>query len=192
MKTMSSKTKTIQEVKKDDHSCLIYNSKLEFLHCLIPFIRDGFKNNEKSLIVLDEIKREDIIRSFKHIYREGPIPASDFCPNGRIIIEQFQNIYLENNVFNMARVINLYLKTLKDALKEGYSGLRAFVEVSVSAKEVIKDEIFFEWAKYADKYFKDSSFQAICAYDKKYFSEEYLRKIISAHPIQIDLIGTRL
>lgn len=192
MKTMMSKSKTIQEVKKEDHSCLIYNSTLEFLHCLIPFVREGLKNNEKCLIILDEIKREDIIRSFKHIYREGPIPASDFCPNGRITIEQFQNIYLENNVFNMEKTMGTYLNFLNSALKEGYSGLRAFVEVSASAKEIIKNETFLEWEKYADKHFKNSNFQAVCAYDKKRFSEEYISKIISAHPIQIDLIGTRL
>lgn len=192
MKTKASKIKTIQEVKEEDHSCLIYNSNLEFLHCLVPFIREGLKKNEKCLIVLDEIKREDIIRSFKHIYREGPIPASDFCPNGRITIEQFQNIYLENNVFNAEDTLKKYLKILQFSLKEGYRGLRAFVEVSTSAKEIIKSETFLEWEKYADNCFKNSNFQAVCAYNKKCFSDDYISKVISTHPVQIDSIGTRL
>lgn len=192
MKTMTSKTKTIQEIAKDDHTCLIYNSKLEFLHCLIPFIRDGLKNNEKCLIVLDEIKREDIIRSFKHIYREGPIPADDFCPNGRINIEKFQSMYFKEGKFNMESTIEIYLNFTKNALKEGYTGARAFVEVSGSIKELIKEEVFLQWEMFGDKYFNNSHFQAVCAYDKKHFSEEFLEKIVHCHPIQIDLIGTRL
>lgn len=190
MKTMTSKT--IQQIKKDDHSCLIYNSKVEFLHCLIPFVREGIKKNEKCLIVLDEIQREDIIRSFKHIYREGPIPASDFCPNGRITIEKFQSIYFKEKEFSMESTIKLYLDFTKQALEEGYSGARTFVEVSSSIKELIKENVFLEWEKYGDKYFHNSNFQAVCAYDKKHFSAEFLEQIQHIHPINIDLIGTRL
>jgi|GEM_PF-2778880 len=195
MKTMTSKIKTIQELDKHEHTCLIYKSNLEFLHCLIPFIREGFKRNERCLIVLDEIKREDIIRSFKHIYREGPIPAEDLSPSGRILIEQFKNIYLRNEKFSMEETIKFYISSTKKAIEDGYSGFRAFVEISQSAKDLIGSDEFLKWEEYADKclsQIKGENFQAVCAYNKKSFSDEYIEQIIKAHPVQIDLIGTRL
>lgn len=185
-------SKTIQEITKDDHTCLIYSSNLEFLHCLIPFVREGFKRNRKTLIVLDEIKREDILRSLKHIYREGPISAEDLMPHGKLVIEQFKNLYLPDNAFNMERTMEYYFNSTKKAMEEGYSGLRVFAEVSSSAKDIINIPIFMEWEEYADRYFKDSNFEAVCAYNKKYLSEEDLIKVQSIHPITIDLIRTRL
>lgn len=195
MKTMSSKIKTIQELDKHEHTCLIYSTNLEFMHCLIPFVREGLKKNERCLIVLDEIKREDIIRGFKHIYREGPIPAEDLSPTGRISIELFKNIYLKNGSFSMEETMKHYINSTKKAIDDGYTGFRVFAEISNSAKDIIGTTEFLKWEEYADKCLKQikgENFQAVCAYNKKYFNDERIEQIIKSHPVQIDLLGTRL
>lgn len=189
------KNKTIQDLCGLEHTCLIYNSEIEFFHCLIPFVRDGIKNNEKCLIVIDEIKRESVLRNFKFIYREGFIPPKEFSKDGNIVIEKFKNIYLKNGYFSMEETIGFYGSSTKQAIDAGYTGLRAFVEVSCDAKEFIGQEIFLAWEEYADdclKQSKEQNFKAVCAYDKKYFDSKFLEKMIHAHPVQIDLIGTRL
>ena len=100
------KFKPIQEVKIHDHTCLVFSSQREFFHCAIPFIREGLKNNEKCLIIIDEITKEDVLRNFNFVFREGPIPSDDFGTNGRISIEYFKNIYLQDGTFDMEKTAN--------------------------------------------------------------------------------------
>lgn len=185
-------TKTIQEIKLHDHTCLLFKNQLEFFHCAIPFMREGITNNEKCYIVIDEIKKEDVYKNFKNVFREGLIPQEEFTNQGNIVIEQFKNIYLKDGIFDINKTIETYVSILNKALSDGYSGLRVFAEISSSLQKAINPEEFYLYECKVDKCFKDNNFIAVCAYDKKYFSEEYLKKSVNIHPVEIDLFSTRL
>ena len=77
-------------------------------------------------------------------------------------------------------------------LSLGFSGVRVFAEISISVKNIIQPEHFLRWEQFADKLFPENKFLAVCAYNKNYFSEQYISKITHVHPIEIDLISTRL
>lgn len=185
--------KTIQDIRLHDHTCMGFNSALEFFHCAIPFISEGLKNNEKCLLIIDEITKEETFNSFRYLNRKGKRVFDElFFQDKRIRIELFKNFYLPDNTFNMERMGETYLAVLNEAISEGYSGLRAFVEISYSAKNHITLDDFYNWEKAAQQYFKDNKFLAVCAYNKKYFTEDYFSKITKLHPVEIDLLKTRL
>lgn len=183
--------KSIQEVKLYDHTCLIFNSQIELFHCAIPFIREGLKKNEKCLIIIDDISREEVLRNFKFLFIEGKNPFEELLDNGRIVIENFKNVYLSDGKFDIWKTKENYLNCASKVILEGFSGLRAFVEVSNSMKHLINEDNFLRWELFINPHFKDYNFLAVCAYNKKYFSDDYISKVKNAHSVEIDLIGTR-
>ena len=183
--------KSIQEAKLHDHTCLIFKNELEFFHCAIPFIIEGLKNNEKCYLIIDDISREEVLRNFKYLYRNEQNPSWEKYLNDKIVIENFRNIYFQNNTFEVSSVRENYLLILKKAKVEGFNGLRVFAEVSSSLSGLIKAEDFLIWEEEADKYFDDNNFLAVCAYNEKYFSREYLLRMRKIHPVEINLLKTR-
>ena len=179
--------KSIQETKLHDHTFLIFRDKIEFVHCLVPFITSGLKQNERCLIVIDEITREDILKSFKYAFRGGINPFNELN-KGAIIIEQFINVYKNNSSFSTEHNLQYYKSEIEKSIQDGYNGLRVFAEVSSR----INPEEFIKWEKEADKHFNSNKFLAVCAYNQKYFGNGHVSKIKAAHPIEIDVIRTRL
>lgn len=183
--------KTIQQIQNHDHTCLIFENEIEFFHCAIPFIKDGINKNEQCMIVVDEIKREEVLSKFKFLYRDGTNPF-DELNKGKIVIKHFKDIYLPDGVFSIKRTAETYMSFVREALSNGYSALRVFAEVSTLVRNTIKEHDFWVWEETACKYFPDNNFIAVCAYNKKYFSKDFILKTKAIHPIEIDLIATRL
>lgn len=184
--------KSIQDLKPADHTCFIYSNQLEYFHCAIPFIREGIKNNEKCYVVIDKITREDVLRNFKKIFRKGIIPPEELSNTKHIVIESFTNIYTPDGEFVYERTLQTYKSILEKALSDGYNGLRVFCEISTFMNSFKNQNEFLEWEKFADHIFPESKFIAVCAYDKSYISPKYEKNVVKAHPIEIDLLRTRL
>lgn len=184
--------KPIQEIKLRDHTCLMFSNKIEFLHCLVPFLREGLKKNEKCLIVIDDISRQDIVNRFKLLFREKNSDFNQMSTLSNITIEYFKNVYLTDNRFDMERTGSYYLTQVKEAIENGYNGLRVFVEIGSSLKYLINLDDFLSWETKADDFFPHNNLIAVCAYNKKLFSDDYINKAVKIHPIDIDIIGTRL
>ena len=184
--------KTIQESKIHDHTCLIFTNTTEFFHCAIPFIREGLKNNEKCYIVIDDITEEEVFKKFKYLFKTRENPLHEIRQDDKIVIEQFQNIYLNNDKFTIDNTLKNYISILNKAISDGYNGLRVFAEISHSMHNLIGTNDFLIWEKEADKHFAGNNFLAVCAYNKKYFSQDYISQVITVHPVEIDVINTRL
>lgn len=182
--------KSIQQCELHDHTCLIFNNQKEFFHCAVPFLIKGIKNNEKCLLVIDEITREDVISNFKYLQRNGIKPFEELN-KGKIVIEEFKRIYLPDSSFNMNRTLNNYISILNNAISEGYKGLRVFAEISYLMKNTIKPEDFSIWEMEADKHFAGNNFLAVCAYNKNLFTDQYIKQVTKIHPIEVDLFKTR-
>ncbi len=183
--------KTVQDILMHDHTCLIFKNQTEFFHCAIPFLRDGINKNEKCLLVLDDITREDAIRYFKYIFKDEIFNLQKVL--SYITIESFKNLYFPDNKFNLERNLKMYLTAVKKAVtEEGFTGVRVFAEVSSTLQNRINLEEFYLYEAEVDKCFKNNKFLAVCAYNKKLFSDEYVSQIINVHPVEIDVINTRL
>ena len=183
--------KSIQEIKSHDHTCLIFKNELEFFHCVIPFIIEGLKNNEKCYLVIDDISREEVLRNFKYLFRNGQNPLNIATFKNEIVIEDFKNIYLKKGYFETSSALESYISILERTKSEGFNGLRVFAEISSSLSKLTNTEDFLTYEADADKCFEKNNFLAVCAYNQKYFSNEYLLKVKKIHPIEIDLLKTR-
>ena len=184
------KLETVENIGLHDNVFMLFDSYVEFFHCLVPFVEVGLQKNERCMIVLDDLNREDVLRNLKYLFRKG-INSIEETAKGSIVIEQFKNIYLKSGDFDLEKILENYLGYVDLALEKDYAGLRVFVEVSSSIKEKIKPEDFIAWEKMADKYFNQVNFLAVCAYNKKYFSNEFITQLSRIHPVEIDLINTR-
>lgn len=178
--------KSVQEVDIHNHTCLIYNNQAELFQSLIPFISEGLNRNQKGFIVTSDIVTgSEILKGIELIYTE--IVKRLKKPNllRSITIESFKNVYLKNDLFNMEAAGKYYLSQVEEALKEGFSGLRVFAELSSSLKTLVNPKDFLQWEEEADKVFPKTKFCAVCAYDKRLFSNEYIQEAINIHPIEV-------
>src|SRR3989338_1179607 len=178
---------TIQECNLHDHTYMTYTNQNEFFHCAIPFLNEGIKKNEKCLIVIDLIKREDVLRNFKFLFRDGINPFEEMGHSKRIQIEQFKDIYLVGGSFIPTKTLEIYLAFLNNAILEAYKGLRVFAEISSSTKKYIPAEDFLNWEEEANNHF-DNKFLAVCAYDSNYFDSSFLTSVNKRHPIKINVL----
>jgi PAS domain S-box-containing protein len=104
------------------HFCHFYESKQDLLDLLVPYFKAGLENNEFCLCVsCPPIGEAELLTAMR-----AAIPDFDrHLARRSIEIVTHHRWYLENGRFEGPRVIEAWRANLADALRRGYSGMRA-------------------------------------------------------------------
>jgi PAS domain S-box-containing protein len=158
-----------------DHLCFIYQSREEQMSVIIPFILEGFKRNEKCLYIVDENSEEDILREIKK-----HCDVENYITSGQLVILRKEETYLKDGFFDPDRMIQLVKTAEREAMEEGYSGLRGTGEMTwVKDSEA---ERLLEYEAKLNHFFPKNRCIAICQYNEKKFDPGVLIGIIHTHP----------
>jgi PAS domain S-box-containing protein len=164
----------LETLASGDHLCFIYRSREEQMSVIIPFILEGLKRNEKCLYVVDENTEEDIVEEIKkHCDVEG------YITSGQLVILRKEETYLRDGFFDPDRMIQLVKNAEREAIDEGYSGLRGTGEMTwVTEAETEK---LLEYEAKLNHFFPNSKCIAICQYNEKKFDPEVLISVVHTH-----------
>jgi two-component system, chemotaxis family, sensor kinase Cph1 len=164
-----------------NHVCSIYKNREQQFAQLIPFFIDGLKSNQKCVYVTDENTPEEVIAQFKNAGHD----ISPYLSSKQFQILNVEQTYQKDGVFNPDVMVAFVKEMGKDALKEGYVGLRGAGEMSWALNKLSNMELLIEYENKLYEAIKNSKIALVCQYNENKFSPKILINIIRTHPINI-------
>lgn len=111
----------IGDVPWGTHFCQFYQTENDLKEILVPYFKAGMKKNELCVWVTPKnLKAEEAVEALR-------IAVSDidiYIEKGQIEVASYADWYFENGVFNSGKVISNLFEKIKQALANGYNGLR--------------------------------------------------------------------
>lgn len=173
--------KNINELEVGSHICCIYETEDEHQKLLNNLLFQGLNRNEKVFYISDAQNAKDI-----HNYLKNN--GEDIKPYEES--NQFQIIYslkayLDESNFDPDKLINFLQNETSKAVSEGYSALRATIDMSKSIPGVNHLLKLIEYDSKLNEFFPNSNCLAICLYDIRWLKPKVLLDVFSNHPVVV-------
>lgn len=168
----------LETVDQGDHLCCIYEDKKSSLPAIALFVLGGLEQGEKCLYIVDDRTKEDIIRYFK----DHDIDIDGYLEKNQIEFLTRKETYLKDGYFDPDEMIDLLKRAEKEALDEGYRGLRVTGEMTWVLTDLLGTEKLMEYEAKLNKFLPGSNVMALCQYNEKRFSPEILTDVLHTHP----------
>jgi PAS domain S-box-containing protein len=166
----------IGKVPWGTHFCQFYQTKEDLINILIPYFKEGLKNNEFCMWVTSEpLSKEEAEESIRKV-----TPDFDkYLRRGQIEIIPYTEWYLKNGDFNHQRVLNGWLEKMNQALNEGYDGLRLTGNTFWLEKYIWKD--FTDYELEVNNVIGNYKMLAICTYSLDKCGANDILDVVSTH-----------
>jgi hypothetical protein len=150
---------------------------------LTAYTRTGLAQDEKVVLVLspDDLDDDDAVARLDG--GTGHVKAAR--ESGQLVIERNTPLYLPDGSFDRDRQISLYAAERDRACSEGWSGIRAAVDMNWALQPGVASEEVVDYEASVEPLFADGRFAAICWYDQHQFKDYLVASIREVHPIQV-------
>jgi signal transduction histidine kinase len=169
----------IQELKPQDHLCLIYNSPEEHLAGAAMFIKCGLENRERCLYVVDDSTSEAV----NAVLERSGVSVADARASHSLEIVTKREAYLRDGYFSPERMINFLREQTEKAQRDGFGALRLAAEMTWALGDAAGVDRLLEYEARLNHFFEDHACLAACQYNRQRFSAETVRGVIHTHPI---------
>jgi PAS domain S-box-containing protein len=171
----------LEELAPPDHLCVIYETPEEYFAVAVPFIRIGLDRGEKCVYIADD-GNESAVRD---AMRAGGIDVERAVAAGRLVMEKRNAAYLKDGSFDPERMLAYWENATADALRGGFSALRATGETDwvVAGAEGIE-----RWIEYESRFahiLARHRCLALCQYNRWLFPPEIILNVVRTHPTVI-------
>ena len=176
--------KLIDALKKidiHDHLCLIYDSQVDQLAAVIPFIRFGLERNEQCIYIVDDNTATVVLNAM----RDDGIDIKAKLGSRALIIAHKQETYLKEGFFDPDLMIDYLVKVTDAAKASGFSALRVTGEMTWALGSDPGVEKLMEYEAKLNHFFPDNDALAICQYNRHRFSPEVIINVIRTHPLVV-------
>lgn len=141
------------------HICLFYNSKKDLLELVVPYFKEGLRNNEFCVWVVSGLLG---IKDAKAVLSKAVGNLNKYIKEGQLEILNYKDVYLKSGMFNSDRVLKSWAEKEKQALKRGFNGLRVSGDASwLQSKDWEK---FVDYEKTIDYVIDKHKITALCTY----------------------------
>ncbi|MGM0510872.1 MAG: MEDS domain-containing protein, partial [Thermoplasmatota archaeon] len=168
----------LEDQELGTHMCCIYRNKEEQLSALSSFVSLGIEKNEKCLYIVDDRTKEEVIETFK---RTG-LDVEKFIETNQFEFMTKSDSYLKDGYFDPDEMIELIKEAQKQALEEGYDGLRLTGEMTWVFSDVPGVERLMEYETKLNEFLPEQKVIAMCQYNEKKFTPETLVDVLNTHP----------
>lgn len=111
----------VGDVAWGTHFCQFYQTKEDLIDTLIPYFTEGLRNKEFCMWITSPPLE---VEEAKEALRKAVQNLDEYIRNGQIEILSYIDWYLINGVFNADKVLEGWTQKEKNALKNGFDGLR--------------------------------------------------------------------
>lgn len=170
--------KEFENLGLGEHLCCIYNNSEERFSVVAPFMAIGFERNEKCIYIVDESTQEEVVLALKR----SSIDIDRCLRQNQCQFLTKEDAYLKDGYFDPDRMIEMLRAAEKQALKEGYGGLRVTGEMTWVFTKLPGVERLMEYEAKLNYFFPKSRSTAVCQYNENKFTPEVLMDVIRVHP----------
>ncbi|MFP4036240.1 MAG: MEDS domain-containing protein, partial [Desulfobacteraceae bacterium] len=177
---------SIEQLKPGDHLCCIYETEEQHRDLLTPFLNQGLIQQEKVFYIINHHSSGDIL----DYLRSAGLKVEPYLEAGQLRILAPEDTYLRNRVFDPHEIIALLETNTKQALAEGWAGLRVTGEMTWALQGMPGSDRLIEYGAELNKFLPGSHCIALCQYDRHSFEPQVLLNVLRTHPTAV--IGTEI
>lgn len=159
------------------HISTIYQNKEQQFAQVVPFIIEGLNNNNKCIYVVDDNTREEVIFELT----KTNLDINKFLQIKQLEILTTKDTYLKDSVFEPYKLLNLIKQLEKNAIKDGFTGLRGMGEMTWVLNNPSDNKKLLDYELELNILTKDRKIILLCQYNENRFSHEILNNIIRTH-----------
>ncbi len=149
----------MEQLKPTNHLIFVYDSPEAKHNVLFNYLKVGLDNGEAGVYVATDESPSQIRDAMKQF----GISVEEYQRTGALQIFGYEDVYIIDGNFNMMTTMDLWSRLYKEALKNGFKGLRVTGEMACFFKHNCIQELL-EYEKALHKVL-DIPIIAICAYD---------------------------
>lgn len=164
------------------HFCNFYETKQDLLETLIPYFKAGLENKEFCLWV---VSSSELITA-----KEAQKALADVVPDlgrylaaGQLEVLNAADWYVEDNVFNLERVVSAWAARLEQALARGFKGMRVSGDTFWLGENDWKG--FRSYEKQINESISDRPMTLLCTYPLTKSGATLVLDVAKAHQLAI-------
>src|SRR5689334_7600894 len=131
-----------REIGCSCHACAFFHTDEQFYKVLLPFIREGFKEGDRAVHIVDPAKRERHLKALS----EAGIDAERSQDTRQLEVRRWEEAYLREGHFDQDAMLALIQQVLEDGPREGFSLTRlvAHMEWALEDRPGVDDLVEYE------------------------------------------------
>jgi len=160
-----------------EHICFFYEGKTDLFQVVIPFLAGGLTKEERCLYIADENSAAEIKAG---LLMHG-LDVRKCLESGQLRVDKARMFPIRHG-FDAQEMISLDASAVKEALTEGYSGLRIAGEASWILHDLSGLEGLMRCETVVNTVLRDLPLKALCLYNARRFSGNVILKVLRTHP----------
>ena len=162
------------------HACAFFHGESEWYEVLLPFIKAGVDQGEKSFHIINERRREEHVNRL----RAGGIDSSTET-TGQLEIHGWENTQLRLGWFDQHAMLSLVEEALRDIKEKGYAHTRWIADMAWALEEKPGVEHLAEFCARLNYVVPKYHATVICTYDLAQFSAAQVVDVLRSHPLAL-------
>jgi signal transduction histidine kinase len=171
----------LEQLPPHDHLSLIYESPEDHFAVPIPFIRIGLDRGEKCIYIADD-GTEAVVRDSM---RAQGIDVERAIATDSLVLETKEGAFLKHGAFDPERMPAFWRDATAEALRQGFSALRATGETEWVLCGAPGLERWIEYESRLTDVLAGLNCFALCQYNRRILPPELVRDVIRSHPTVI-------
>jgi anti-anti-sigma regulatory factor len=160
----------------DGHACWVFDRKQHFVEAALEYLTEGLRFGQRLAYVGSEPLDEQ---------RERLDPLGDvgaLIDRGALQLFTLPDLYRVGEPVDPDAQLAIYDGATKQALADGFSGLRVAAQVTDLVAEPSTREAHVRWESIADSFMAANPLSALCGYEREALSEDLLGDLAAVHP----------
>ncbi|MGI4850373.1 MAG: MEDS domain-containing protein [Janthinobacterium lividum] len=168
----------LKNIQLGDHVCFFYQNDKD-KNIIVDYIIQGLELNQKVVCITHSKDYKSILILLENFQ----FKFQNYVDNKQLIFITIDSL-LENNILNYQAFVDFYKKISEEALKEGYSFLRIYNDMSWVKDFLDQKENFVKLeAILTEDFYKQSPTIGFCGFQKDLFSSNFLNNLLEAYEL---------
>jgi hypothetical protein len=161
------------------HVCAFFNSQDEEYRVLLPFIKEGFEQNNRASHIIDPRHRDEHLRRLE----QAGIDVAEAERKGQLEVLSWDNAYLKDGYFDQDRQIALIEGQLAAGRTRGFELTRLVAKMQWALENLPGVNQIVEYEARLNQALQKYDDVVCCTYDVTRFSASVILDILRIHPL---------
>lgn len=164
------------------HVCAFFDSRDQEYGVLVPFVKEGLKQGEKSVHILNPASLDE----HRSRMTEAGLDAASCEACGQLELHSWQGVYLdEHGVFDKDRMLATLNTVCKEAAEAGYSRVRIMGNMDWAFSDAAQSKDLLIYEAEVNEVLSQNRQPALCVYDIAKLSGSMMMDLLRTHPLTL-------
>lgn len=165
------------QFKHGDHTCVFYRNEDSLREVLTPYIADGLRRGERCFCAQTPYICKRLIFDLQFL----GVDTDTTIRQGALEIHTVDEVYFPSRKFEPEAMIDLLLRSMEDAWRQGFTALRTAGELSWASEGRTDCDQLVTYENLVEEVFPGKAVTGLCQYNTGKMSPEVLERVLGAH-----------